>query len=278
VLQRVWSVGAGSLAGTGSLLNPLGIITGIGAVVQNEQIKSRLANLTTMLGQVQMLQFATLATSMVGVGVTAVSTALILKRLAKMSDTLDAVTGRLDRMAAEQTRQPLRAALTDIRTSVERYEELRLRRSADTVAQDIDRTLHGSYNTLADGFRRLEGSPGVTAAELLQMLSALALCGAVQFKVLVHAGELQTAESRARLQLGKLRQLAWDYPEDRLAERLGSEARQVVEGVLGLHLLQASQPDLARTLHDNDVSGPDYIRRIEEEAEAPLLFISVRRE
>lgn len=73
-----------SLQGLGSTLtqgfNPLGVVT----VIQNQQIKSGIRQVQSAMGLLQNLQVGTLAVSGMGLGVSVVGFALMLKQLKKI--------------------------------------------------------------------------------------------------------------------------------------------------------------------------------------------------
>ncbi|MCY4259386.1 MAG: hypothetical protein OXC91_03890 [Rhodobacteraceae bacterium] len=68
--------------------------------MQNEQIKGRLDVMQNMMGGLQALNVATLASSVVGIGVTVASTMMILQRLRGLKSDLSRIEETVDRIPA----------------------------------------------------------------------------------------------------------------------------------------------------------------------------------
>lgn len=257
-------------------LDPVSAATGLIGVVQNEQIKRRLNVMQSMLGGMQTLQMATLASSVAGIGVTAASTAIILQRLKALDAGLTAIEDRINALPAKWREMQLHAALTAVETQMERLQEVSHRRDPRPIVQKAEEALHEGFNTFHAGIRELVVEVRLDERLLKTLLAGIELCGGAQIKALYWLDEVETAATRARRQYDKLQELAFLMPRDAMASRLiggADAARQLAQDAAELRHRVAAQPMLSDRLIQLEVSGLAYLETVEQEEEQPVLLL-----
>ncbi len=266
-LQSVLSVGAS--------FNPTSV-TGVIGIAQNVAISNKLNAMQAMMGTLQTLQIATLASSVVGIGVTAATAAMILHRLKGIDQALERIEGSVADLPAKWRDMDLRKTLGRLQTSTERLQEAELRPDADTVVRGEEEKLNHVFNELHEGICEIVIQARVDPGLLRSLLAGLALCGSAQFKALIWLDMKEAAAHRAQLQCTKLRELAFDMPRHAMAQRLigGSEqAAGISKDCSEIRMRTASQPDLAQVLIREGIHGRDFIDRIQSEETEPLLIL-----
>ncbi|MCB1310961.1 MAG: hypothetical protein KDK29_03290 [Sedimentitalea sp.] len=269
---------AGKLFGAvgGLVPDPLSAVTGIGTLIQNEQIKGRLGVIETMLGGMQAMQAATLITSVAGIGVTAASTAMILGRLTGIDRSLERIESKFEANLAKREDWDLHHTLKRVEVQLQRLDEARLIRDPTPEVRNSERALHDAFGEIVIGIRYVGRRETIDPAFLKQLFAALSLCGSAQIKGLIWLDEKERAAERARTLFASYREIAQELPQDRLLQRFGdaAEASRDVSGLLSeVRHRMASVPSLAETLIARDVHGRDYLGRIEGEDREPLLLL-----
>ncbi len=276
ILGHVQETGAvQKLLQAGLSFDPTGA-TGLIGVAQNAAMMSKLNAMQQALGSLQVLQYASLFSSVIGVGVTAASTAMILKRLNAVDDALAVIEASIDGLPAKWRELSLRSRLVDVSTSIERLHEANLRSDASKIVLQVEKDLQKGFNHIHDGLCSVVIETKVDPGLLRALLAGLALCGASEFKALVWLDEKDAAQHRSRLQFEKLRQLAFLMPRDQLASRLTDGAELVVQiskECSEIRYRVASQPALVQSLIDKDINGRAYIEQIQQEEKEPLLLL-----
>lgn len=259
-------------------LDPIGAVTGLIGVVQNEQIKRRIDVMQSMLGGMQTLQVASLVSSVVGIGVTVASTAIILHRLKAVDAGLATIEGKINALPAQWRDLDLHKTLTRVETQLERLQEISARQDPRPVVQKAEEALHEGFNILHAGVKQLVAEVTIDERMLQSLLAGLALCGGAQIKSLFWLDEKEAARERSRRQVDKLQELAFLMPRDVLSTRLqggADAARQISQDASEIRLRIASQPALSEMLIQMGVNGRTYLERVEQEEEQPLLILPV---
>ena len=270
------------------LLGPLEFVMDLATIVQNEQIKSELAIMQSMLGRIQALQLATMVTSVAGIGVTVASTAIILRRLKAIDDTLKSIEEEIVRLRSELKANELQGVLTDVRVQVERMGEVDDRQDPRPVVQIVEGELHRYFNYLCNGIRVAveavsiddESENKIDDRLLKSLLAGLALCGSTQFRALFWLDDKKTVRSRAHLQLNKLHELAMLMPRDVLERKLvggGTTAEHISQIASDIRMQIASTHFLAEQLTQMNKSGRQYLEQAKQEETQPLLLLPVHK-
>lgn len=276
ILGHVQETGvAQKILQTGLSFDPTGA-TGLIGVAQNVAIASKLNSMQQALGSLQVLQYASLFSSVVGVGVTAASTAMILKRLSAVDDALSRIEASFDSLPTKWRELALRSRLVDVSTSIERLHEASLRSDASRIVSQVEKDLQKGFNHIHDGLCSVVIEAKVDPGMLRALLAGLSLCGASEFKALVWLDEKDAAQHRSRVQFEKLQQLAFLMPRDQLALRLVDDEElsfAISKECSEIRYRVASQPALIQSLIDSDINGRAYIEQIQQEEKEPLLLL-----
>ena len=292
VFDRVFS---SALQGVSATLSggfsPLGII----AAIQNEQIKSRLSVLQSSMGLLQNLQLGTLAVSGLGLGVSAVGFAVMLKRLKGIETSIDTLASQIDRVTKDRRGDEITVILADVRAELDTVDSLATRGDPTRVAEDAQRGLAKCASRLRPHFTRVSDSESQITLSDLELLwslaSAIRLCSDAGIKALFHINELATAAETARKQADTFEQMSALLSPDRLARVAASGARTademftlrrtalpiattLVSSIRASALGMSGQSALSATLLSRGASGRTYLEEIDTEKELPLLLLS----
>lgn len=260
---------------TGFSIDPTGATSLIG-VAQNAAMMSKLNAMQAMMGTIQTLQIASLASSVVGIGVTAASAAIILNRLNEIDKTLGNIESSILTLPSKWRELDLRKKLVNVKTAVDRLHEAELRPDRDDVVRRVEEKLNYAFDELHDGLCSVVVEAQVDAGLLRGLLAGLALCGSAQIKSLIWLDQKEAAEHRARGQCAKLQELAFRMPRSVMAERMAGGAETALgisKDCAEIRVRIASQPDLSRILISRGIHGREFIERIHNEESEPLLIL-----
>lgn len=270
----------GDLLQTGLSFDPTGA-TGLIGVVQNAQISSKLTALQQAVGTLQSLQLVNIASSVAGIGVTAASTAMILHRLDGIGGQINRVEAKMDGFPDRLRELGLRDVLTGIRTTLERLDNAANRLDPEPVVRNAEEKLHYGFDKLLDGVQAVLAMPKVDTGLLRSLLAGVSLCGAAQIKALFWLNELAEAEQQAKRQFQKIEALSLRFPQDVLAHKLMSAdpgdafatAAALSDDMAEIRARVAALPALSNRVAGLGVHGRDYLERLSQEEEQPLLIL-----
>lgn len=249
---------------------------GVG-VFQNHQMGKQLTAIQSSLGTMQTIQTLTAVSSVVGIGVTVASTAIILSKLKTIDHKIASLEQSLAKLPSEWRALNLRKTLGDVETQLERLQEVPARKDATPVLHKVEEQLHCGFNALHTGVRQVIAEVEIDAEMLQTLLAALAISGSAQIKALYQMDETKAALQRSQTQSRRMQELALEMPRDKLCQRLigGEEtALQIAEQASQVRLIMASRPALTQRLISLDVPGHAYLKRLEDEQESPLLVLA----
>ena len=261
---------------TGFSFDPTGA-TGLIGVDQNAAISGKLNAMQAMMGTMQVLQVATLASSVIGIGVTAASTAMILNRLDQVDKALVGIEASIANLPSKWREMDLRAKIVTVRTSLERLQEAEVRPDAEAVVKSVEERLSYVFDEIHDGLVEVVIQARVDAGLVKSLCASLALCGSAQIKSLLWLDMKEAAQIRSRRQVEKLENLAFLMPQDLMVDRLGHDqatALGVSRDFSEIRLRIASLPSLARTLIAREINGREYVELIEQEETEPYLLLA----
>ena len=271
----VFQHGASALIG-----GPIGMTASVASQAighyQNHMMGHQLTAIQDSLGAMQSLQMLTAVSSVVGIGVTVASTAIILSKMKSIEGTLSGIEQKIDRLPSQWRDLNLAKTLGRIETQLERLQEVPLRKDAGPVLQKVEEELHSGFNDLHSGVRQVVAEAEIDADLLQTLLAALALAGSAQFKALFELDDTKAALQRAQTQSAKMQSLAFEMPKDLMARRISGEperAAQVSASAGQIRMIMASRPSFTENLIARDVSGFQYLRALDEEQESPLLVL-----
>ena len=261
---------------TGLSFDPTGA-TGLIGIAQNAAITSKLNAMQSMLGTMQMLQVASLASSVIGIGVTAASTAMILSRLNQVDKAIVGLEASVADLPSKWREMDLRAKIVTVRTSLERLQEAEVRPDAENVVKSVEERLSYVFDEIHSGLIEVVIQARVDAGLVRSLLASLVLCGSAQIKSLLWLDMKEAAEIRSRHQVAKLEDLAFLMPRDLMRDRLGhgqTTALGISQDFSEIRMRIATQPSLARTLIAREINGREYVERIEQEETEPYLLLA----
>lgn len=285
-----------ALSGVGSTLqnglSPLGVV----ALIQNQQIKSRLAEVQSSLALMQNLQIGTLAVSGLGLGVSVAGFAMMLKRLSEIEAQLGSIETKIDRVTTDRRSDDIRMIFADVRTQLDMVDTLSARSNRVTSGAAAEQALATSSGRLEAHFQQkseaIQSEPMASADMdmLWSLAAAIRLCYEAGFRALYSIDELEAAKQLAERRAQRFLNLSQPLTADTLARLCAqsaldsttyTEARRqalpqaevLVRGLRDSVSSISSQSELAQNLITKQISGPAYLREIVDETDEPLLVL-----
>lgn len=280
----------GAVAQTG--FSPLGVI----GAIQNEQIKSSMMRLGEGMALLQNLQFASMALSGIGIGVSVAGFAIMNMRLNAIEAHIGALREEIGEVGKLIQRVEIRRLFSDIRSALKDLDGVATRTDHLALASALQRELSKHVSVLSDLL--LEAmNPGKATALPLQQLdlvwtlsSAKWLCEEAEIRALFVSEDLSHAGNYAaqyrRDNLGCLDQLnpdalarlvAADVPDLTAAivmrRTAATHLASIVEGFASAVDSLGQQQSMSAALVVADVIGRAFIRAASEESESPYLFV-----
>ncbi len=270
--------------------NPLGILT----VIQNQQIKNRLAEVQSSLSLLQNMQVANLAVSGLGLGVSVVGFAVMLKELKSIKNQIDALSDRVDQVTRDRRDDTIAVIFADISAELETVDSLSSRNDPRRVAEDAQRGLARASHHLQGHFERVVALDSALTEKDLDLLWSLAaamrLCSDAGIKALFRINELSTAAEISRQHAHRFAEMGESLSADKIARLIAGKASKVEEmstmrqkALIPAKLLVGNvrtsarllydQSNLAKLLVDRGASGRQYLEEAEAENEVPLLYL-----
>lgn len=273
--------------------SPLGVV----ALIENQQIKSRIAEVQSSLALLQNLQIGTLAISGLGLGVSVAGFAMMLKRLNGIEAQLGVIETKIDRVTTDRRSDDIRMIFADIETQLDSIDTLSVRSNKVRSAETAEHALATSTGRLQSHFQQkseaMQMGP-ITCADmdmLWSLAAAIRLCHEAGLRALYSIDELEAAKQLAERRAQRFLDLSQSLTPDALARLCGqnaqdpisfSEARRLampqaeilVQGLRDSVASISSQSELAHNLIENKISGPAYLKEIADEKDEPLLVFS----
>lgn len=261
---------------SGGAVNPLGALTGAATMYQNHQMGRQLDVLQTMMGGVQALQVAAVATSIAGLGVSVVGTAMVLSRIKAVDARLVALAEKMDAQDNKREDWDVHGILLGIESSLERLAEANFSKRSEPIVETEQRTLHEHFGQLSGRTQKIVQRKTLDSEMLGQLLTALSICGNAQLHALIWMDDKERAGQRAVAQAKHLEALAMLLPQDILTERLAGNAvaAQSFDALsFEVRTRFATMPFLTETLLKQDIHGRTYLEMAKSEGQEPLLLL-----
>ena len=285
-----------ALRGVGATLqsgfSPLGVL----AVIQNQQIKSRLAEVQSSLALLQNLQIGTLAVSGLGLGVSVAGFAMMLKRLKGIEAHLGTIESKIDGVTTDRRSDDIRMIFADVGTQLDTVDTLSARSNKVSSGEAAEHALATSAGRLEVHFQQkseaMQMGP-ITSADmdmLWSLAAAIRLCHEAGLRALYSIDELEAAKQLAERRAQRFLNLSQALSPDALSRLCGqsahdsesfAEARRLalpqaevlVQGLRDSVAAISSQSELAQYLITNQTSGSAYLNAIAAETDEPLLIM-----
>lgn len=290
ILNSVMTSGGNPIVGFANL--------GLGAasVIQNQQIKSRLAEVQSSLALLKNLQIGTLAVSGLGLGVSVAGFAVMLKRLKGIEAHLGTIEAKIDHVTKDRRSDDIRMIFADVGTQLDTVDTLSARSNKVSVAEAAEQSLATSAGRLESHFQQKSDTMllgAITTADmdlLWSLAAAIRLCHEAGLRALYSIDELEAAKQLAERRAQRFLNLSQALTPDSLARLCAQSAQDAVsyaearrlalpQAEVLVHGLRdsvasiSSQSELAQNLIANQISGPAYLKDIADEKEEPLLML-----
>lgn len=254
---------------------------GMGSInaVQLEQVRKSIDSMQNMLGVIKGLQVATLATSVVGIGVTAASAAIVCHRINLLRDDVAKLGKEVTEFREEWRTTHLQGLLDKAMTRVERVGSARNRNDQRNVLLEAETVLHDVFNASLSRGKALLKMNAIPIDALQIIIDGLMISGSTRVKALLLLDEAAEATNAAALQVKAFGELTFALPSDMLVSRLGYAenpleiAKQVSAIFSEARLQAASVPHLVEHLTAEGVKHSDFLKIADEEKLSPLLFL-----
>lgn len=273
-----------SLSPATSLANPISTANQAYNTIQ-------LAKLQQMMETMQLLQFANIGVSLVGVGVSVVGFALVNRKLKKIEQSVARLEDKIDSHFRQQYQDKLRWVFAHIGGLFEKADIARSLANPTAEYLSINSEL-ANQSALVRGELEYRLSLDEFDEELFNLLSrTLFMTNAARIEVLLAADEMDAAHETAQVIGRTYRNLFDDLsPYDlavkqrhRYASQSASMAiyakqnRQDMEGLVECvrEVTDAAltKPLLIESLDRRGIRGSDFITRLRNEKETPILML-----
>lgn len=282
--------GAGATIQNG--FSPLSLV----AVIQNQQIKSRLVELQSSLSLLQNLQVGTLAVAGLGLGVSVLGFAAMLKRLKGIESHLGSIESKIDRVTTDRRSDDIRMIFADIGTQLETVDTLSARSNKLNTAEAAEQALATSAGRLEAHFQQRSDTMQtgeLTSADmdiLWSLASAIRLCHEAGLRALYSIDELGAARQLAERRAQRFLEISQKLSPDTFARLLSQnavgsitygqarrqalpQAEALVQGLRDSVASISSQSELAQALIAVGTTGPAYLAEVTQAKDEPLLML-----
>jgi hypothetical protein len=275
----------GSLAG--SPLNPLSAALTGSSVYSNVQ----LAQVKSMLESLELLQYANLGVSAVGLGVSAVGFVVINQKLNKIESQISGLSDRMDGHFQNLIERQFRSHYSKIATLFEKAEVAgRLSNPANeylSIASQLADESGYFYGEVTEYFKA-----DVFEAEFFfPLIRSVELCNAGRVECLLLAEEMNAAHKAAE-NIGERYMTLFDniVPFE-LAEKITytkddvdhdarhsflkelNDVNNLIGAIRDMTDVAITKPHLIKCLIDKGISGTEYLSAIRTEKEHPILLL-----
>jgi hypothetical protein len=242
--------------------------SGIYTAIQVAQLKS-------MLEFLQVLQFATLGVSMVGVGVTLGGFLYMRGRLNTLDQNIQKLSVAIHLGFEEVQKARLRRELAKVNNLIENAKLADTRTQPTFVYNRIADAMSEQASFFEQELRHLmKDSSRVDMNYFWELSQLFILCNGTVIDCRMRANELPNARAVSEAIADKYREhfdllhAGKFQGEFKNASMIVKTLRDVTDGAI-------TKPYLIQHLIDNKIDGPSYFKRLDEEKQQPLLLLTV---
>ena len=268
---------------------PFAPISAVSSVTANVQ----LAGLTKMMATMQMLQYATLGASLVGVGVSVAGFKAMSTRFDQVQSQISTFADNVIQHFAEQKEREFRSHQSRVKSLLEQAE---LAYAYNNSASEWMRIAHALADEAGFYQGEIEHLISLTVFDDQQFKAfsqLYTLCNNARIKCLMLADELlaarDTSEAMARqynLLFDSLTPITLakqsirlshntDQPYDHLLRQELVDSKQLVSSMREIQDAAATRPLLLDTLIDRQISGKGFFERLESKKNEPILCLEM---
>lgn len=267
-----------------SPLNPASCITSISSVASNIQ----LVQIKSMLNTMQMLQFASLGTAIVGIGVCAIGFTKMNSRFDQTQRQISDLSCHIDEKFHQLELNKFRQHKSKVTGLLDEAElawsyldsKKKWKEVSDSLVQEASYYLGEVENLLnLDKF-----DEGV----FLNLINLLALCNSARFKCLILAEELEAAKqvaiqssNRTNLLLDSLSPISLAKKTIKVSKKNAEYSssllneievkKDIVSAIRDRQDMEATRPLFIDYLVEKSISGKEVVNQLEEENEHPII-------
>ena len=274
VVQALLSSLAPSVSSPLSLAsNLVNLIPNIYTAIQVGEIKAEISQVKAMMGTLQSLQVATLGLSLVGLGVSVASFFYMRKRFNAVDERLDQVLDAIEKGFEDQRKAALRKQMSRTKGLIQSAELAKKLKESQSEYRAVAAKLADQAAYFEGEISFLVTAKGPVPVDLFwQLTQSLMLCNNVRIDCGIRSNELEHT-------LGTAEAVASDYQS--LFNPL-TPARfdgSVENGLNTVRVLRditdsaASKPYLIDYLRTRRITGEEYLGKLEQEKENPLLML-----
>ena len=271
---------------TGGPFAPISAVSSIGANVQ-------LSALTNMMATMQMLQYATIGASLVGLGVSVAGFKAMSTRFDQVQSQISAFSDKVVQHFEEQKEREFRSHQSRVKSLLEQAE---LAYAYNNSSSEWMRIAHDLADEAGFYQGEIEHLISLTVFDDQQFKAysqLYTLCNNARIKCLMLADELLAArdtsksmEKQYNLLFDPLTPISLakqsirlpqntDQPYDHLLRQKLVETKLLVASIRDIQDTVATRPLLLDTLIDRQISGKDFFKRLENERNEPILCLEV---
>ncbi|MFA7293332.1 MAG: hypothetical protein WC023_13930 [Rhodocyclaceae bacterium] len=242
--------------------------SGVYTAVQVTQLKSMIASL-------QSLQIATLGVSLVGLGVTVAGFIYMHKRFNSLDGRIDKLIASVHTGFESQREAALRAHMSQVKGLVKRAKQAptlsRPEREYSRIAEDFSEQASHFEGEL-EFLIKVEGKVNV---ELFwQLAQVLTLCNSIRIDCRIRTNELRNAREIAE-SVANDYQMLFDQLTPGSFQASEGEGAVVAKTIRDITDAAATKPYLIEYLRTQRYDGREYLDRLENETQSPLLMLRV---
>lgn len=253
-------------------------------VHQNRTILTKMAEMQQTLGAVHGLGVATLVSSVAGLGATAISTALLLRRIDGVADQVRGLGDRIDALPEIMRADRLNETLDTIRHELRRLSEVGHRpESGQRVAEAAEARLDDSFRVLVSGVRQTAGVRFIDPELLRLILAGMMVSSDAVATVRLRSDGPAAAQKGAEWHYSEFESAIAVLPPDVIRAKLApipdltlaeQTVRLLTADVREVRARMASRPMLHETLALRGISGPAYLEMVAAEQNEPFLLLA----
>ncbi len=270
ILQSLLSQTA--LGGLSAVANPVSSLLNVGTGIYNT---IQIRQLKTLVEGLQALQVASLGVSLVGVGVSVAGFIYMRKRFNQLDNRIDSLTNTVNIGFENQRMENIRSHLSQVQGLMD------LAFQAPTLSKP-EREYTRIAEMMASESSYFEGElkfiikvDGKINQELFwQLTQALMLCNNVRIDCRIRTNEMRNALKVAE-SIGEKYQSLFDNLTPISFENKSANTSTLTTALKDITDTATSKPYLIDHLHSQRIDGREYIARLENENNHPLLMLKV---
>lgn len=270
---------------------PLGFGMNVLNMASSGYSNVQLAQLKTMVEGLQVLQYATIGATIVGIGVSAIGFAMMNKKLHSIQSQITDLSKRMDQRFRELHERELRGHLSRIQGLFERADQAHYLKTPEQEWQHVAGVLADESAFFRGEISFHLGQPTFDADLFSVLFRSLAISSAGRIESLMLANEMDAAH-KFSLDMGRHyrtlfddlspttlaskvadKDVQWNHKSFHKLKNVQVEMKQVVQGLREATDSMLTRPHLLETLMNKGIDGRQYMAALREEKERPLLLL-----